>query len=271
MLVDRRFLIACLPLLSSLTACAANGGITRDGGPSGSDAERPDGGASWDSGWREESSIDAAAGRPDAGPSHPDAALGAPDDAAIAATDVGTDSGTGGMIDAGPAAPPITSDFNGCFHPFHLEMTPTIYTSRMGWRWGRCHHGLDMDGPTRVHALFSGQAKTYHLPGYGRIVEVSRGPWRVRYAHVTAPIAAVRAGGRVTGGQGIAFTAPHGTHDAGTGTGQHLHLEVFHNEERVDPGRFLRDTGLSSSALLGSGCQDKTLPAGFAATFCREG
>lgn len=109
-------------------------------------------------------------------------------------------------------------------------------TSEYGWRWGRRHAGIDIDGDggepiyaakagTVIHADWQG--------GYGRLVLVDHGDGVVTaYAHMSA--FSVGGGQRVERGQRLGSVG-----STGNSTGSHLHFETRVDGQAVNPRRFL--------------------------------
>jgi murein DD-endopeptidase MepM/ murein hydrolase activator NlpD len=98
------------------------------------------------------------------------------------------------------------------------------------------HAGLDFTGPTGapIYSAASGKvAFAGHRPGYGNVVEINHGNGlRTRYAHMSAFRA--RSGESVKAGQVIGAVG-----STGRSTGPHLHFEVRHNGQPVNPRPFL--------------------------------
>lgn len=128
---------------------------------------------------------------------------------------------------------------------FTLSGTPTArarITSRYGYRLDpftggrRFHRGLDVGGRkgTPVLALADGIVSySGSLGGYGNLVELDHADgYRTRYAHNDKNL--VEVGSKVAKGQSIATM---GT--TGNSTGTHLHLEVRHSGETIDPMEFV--------------------------------
>ena len=107
------------------------------------------------------------------------------------------------------------------------------------------HEGLDFAGkpgePVRAVAAgvvtWSGQRW-----GYGNLVEISHGNGYItRYAHNRANL--VAAGETVTKNQSVALVGA-----TGHTTGPHVHFEVVHNGDQIDPARFLGTQSESRAA-----------------------
>lgn len=106
---------------------------------------------------------------------------------------------------------------------------------------GRPHHGIDLRAHvgTPVLATADGTvvAATKTFPGgaaYGTVVVLDHGNgWQTLYAHLDSY--EVEIGERVAHGQGIARSG-----DTGQASAPHLHLEMIHNGQRVDPESVLR-------------------------------
>jgi murein DD-endopeptidase MepM/ murein hydrolase activator NlpD len=121
-----------------------------------------------------------------------------------------------------------------------IEITSTFSESRLHPILGidRPHHGIDfaakLGTPVRAIAegkiLFAGWKKG----GYGRLIEVEHdGNYSSRYAHLQRLANGIRSGVKVLKGQIIGFVG-----STGLSTGPHLHFEVNHNNEYLDPLNF---------------------------------
>nr|WP_175429182.1 M23 family metallopeptidase [Lysobacter enzymogenes] len=125
-----------------------------------------------------------------------------------------------------------------------VPLTNTRITSRYGVTGGirvRPHRGLDFAARrgTRVYAPAAALvvAATDRYPEgerYGKVVVLDHGDgWQTLYAHLQDF--------DVHEGQRIAAGAPIGRSGAsGQATGPHLHMEVLHDGQRVDPEPLLR-------------------------------
>lgn len=109
-------------------------------------------------------------------------------------------------------------------------------TSEYGYRWGRLHAGIDIDGNTGdpIYASKAGVVIFVGWSGgYGRLTLIDHGDGVVTaYAHQTAQ--SVSDGQRVSQGQYIGAVG-----STGNSTGAHLHFETRVNGDPVDPRRFL--------------------------------
>lgn len=98
------------------------------------------------------------------------------------------------------------------------------------------HAGLDFTGPTGAPIYSAARGKVAFAgrrPGYGNVVEIDHGNGlRTRYAHMSA--FRTRAGESVRAGQVIGAVG-----STGRSTGPHLHFEVRHNGQAVNPRPFL--------------------------------
>lgn len=96
-------------------------------------------------------------------------------------------------------------------------------SSRMGSRWGRTHHGVDIAAARNslVLAARDGVVKaTADMGAYGGTVMIDHGSGFVtQYSHLSGWV--VRPGEKVVKGQIIAFSG-----NTGRSTGPHLHFEV---------------------------------------------
>lgn len=117
-----------------------------------------------------------------------------------------------------------------------------VVSSRFGFRttpFGdtrRFHEGVDFPGePGEPILALAPGVVTFagHNGAYGRLVEIEHSDgFRTRYAHNAQNL--VRMGQRVRKGQAVATLG-----NSGRTTGAHLHLEVLHRGEPVDPMLFL--------------------------------
>lgn len=110
-------------------------------------------------------------------------------------------------------------------------------SSRYGPRWGRMHYGLDLAVPigTPIYAAANGTVTHAGSMGtYGILVIIDHGNGvETRYAHLSRT--AVRVGQRVSRGQLIAYSG-----NTGNSTGPHLHFEIRHRGQAVDPEQYLK-------------------------------
>lgn len=110
-------------------------------------------------------------------------------------------------------------------------------SSRYGPRWGRMHNGLDLAVPigTPIYAAAAGTVTHSGPMGtYGILVIIDHGNGvETRYAHLNRAL--VRVGQRVQRGALIAHSG-----NTGNSTGPHLHFEIRHRGQAVDPEAYLR-------------------------------
>lgn len=110
-------------------------------------------------------------------------------------------------------------------------------SSRYGPRWGRMHHGLDLAIPigTPIRASAAGTVTYSGAMGtYGIIVIIDHGNGvETRYAHLSRNL--VSPGQRVQRGALIAYSG-----NTGNSTGPHLHFEIRHRGQSVDPEMYLK-------------------------------
>lgn len=99
------------------------------------------------------------------------------------------------------------------------------------------HAGIDfrVATGTPVHATGAGTVITAgRSGGYGNMVEIDHGEgFTTRYGHLSKILVSV--GDRITAGETIAKSG-----STGRSTGPHLHYEIRHNGEAIDPSRFLK-------------------------------
>ena len=98
------------------------------------------------------------------------------------------------------------------------------------------HAGIDFGAShgTPIHAVAAGKViLAGHQAAYGNVVVIEHRPgYRTLYAHASKLL--VRAGQTVDAGATIAKVG-----STGRSTGAHLHFEVHHSGQRVDPGLYL--------------------------------
>ena len=108
-----------------------------------------------------------------------------------------------------------------------------------GWRtnpWPEFHKGLDLEANygTPVHATAAGTVASASWDGgFGIKVDIDHGNgYHTWYAHLSR--ANVNPGQRVTKGQLIALSG-----SSGSSTGPHLHYQLMHDGQPIDPEPFL--------------------------------
>jgi murein DD-endopeptidase MepM/ murein hydrolase activator NlpD len=113
--------------------------------------------------------------------------------------------------------------------PFGVRTDPILGTAAL-------HSGMDFRAPIGMPAKVTAPGvvvKASWNGGYGRMVEVDHGNgFATRYGHLSEIDVAV--GQKLVAGDVIGKTG-----SSGRSTGPHLHYEVRHNGEAVDPLRFL--------------------------------
>ncbi|RWB02704.1 M23 family metallopeptidase [Mesorhizobium sp.] len=114
--------------------------------------------------------------------------------------------------------------------PFGVRTDPLLGTAAL-------HSGMDFRAPTGMPAKVTAPGvvvKAGWNGGYGRMVEVDHGNgFATRYGHLSK--IDVTVGKRLNAGDVIGKTG-----SSGRSTGPHLHYEIRHNGEAIDPLRFLR-------------------------------
>lgn len=114
--------------------------------------------------------------------------------------------------------------------PFGVRTDPLLGTAAL-------HSGMDFRAPTGMPAKVTAPGvvvKAGWNGGYGRMVEVDHGNgFTTRYGHLSK--ISVTVGERLDAGDAIGKTG-----SSGRSTGPHLHYEIRHNGEAIDPLRFLR-------------------------------
>jgi murein DD-endopeptidase MepM/ murein hydrolase activator NlpD len=117
---------------------------------------------------------------------------------------------------------PVTS-------PFGVRTDPILGTAAL-------HSGMDFRAPVGMSARITAPGvvvKAGWNGGYGRMVEIDHGNgFATRYGHLSE--IDVNVGDKLDAGAVIGKTG-----SSGRSTGPHLHYEVRHNGEAIDPLRFL--------------------------------
>ena len=136
----------------------------------------------------------------------------------------------------------MDNELQGKTLPDGMPVESGWVSSLFGWRTdpisGRreFHEGMDFASKplTQVTAVAAGIVTwSDRRPGYGNMVEINHGNGYVtRYAHNKENLVVV--GDKIEKGQPIAII---GT--SGRSTGTHVHLEVLHNGEYVDPKKYI--------------------------------
>ncbi len=131
------------------------------------------------------------------------------------------------MLASLPAIQPVSNkELRRLASGFGMRVHP-IYKVKM------MHPGIDFSAPqgTPVYATGAGTVAVVKtsLSGYGKQVIIDHGfGYRTRYAHLQD--FSVKQGQKVERGQSIGLVG-----NTGTSTAPHLHYEVFHDDERVNP------------------------------------
>lgn len=130
-------------------------------------------------------------------------------------------------------------------NPFSFNW-PNHVTSLYGWRVHpiyhrlQIHRGLDLAVPlgTKIHSIHEGIVTTvgYDPDGYGNYIVISdKDGYQSTYAHCSSILAA--EGQAIEKGQEIALAG-----STGASTGSHLHLELTHNGQYLNPYFFIEGT-----------------------------
>jgi len=130
------------------------------------------------------------------------------------------------MSKAIPAIQPLPKRKNISFASgFGMRMHPIYKTMKM-------HTGVDISAPTGTPIYAAGDGKVIKAEwgnGYGNEVEIDHGfGYITKYAHMSA--FSVKQGQKVKRGQEIGKVG-----STGTSVSPHLHYEVIHNGEKVNP------------------------------------
>jgi murein DD-endopeptidase MepM/ murein hydrolase activator NlpD len=114
----------------------------------------------------------------------------------------------------------VTSNFGMRFHPL------------LGYT--RMHAGIDFGAPTGtpVYAAGAGVVKEERWAGgYGHWLKIEhQGGWATGYGHLSAYASGLHVGEHVAQGQVVAYVG-----STGLSTGPHLHYEVMHGNEKLNP------------------------------------
>ncbi len=112
-------------------------------------------------------------------------------------------------------------------------------SSRFGPRGRRFHHGLDISAPKGTEILAYQQGKVIYaarMSSFGLFVVIEHADGSFsRYAHMSEILAKV--GDIVSAGTVIGKVG-----STGRSTGNHLHLEIIQNNERIDPELIIKST-----------------------------
>ena len=118
-----------------------------------------------------------------------------------------------------------------------IKPTRGGYSSGFGRRWGRMHHGVDIDADYGDD-VFSADGGVVSFAGtlgtYGNLIEIDhQNGYKTRYAHLSS--INVSKGDTLTKGEFIGKVGA-----TGRVTGPHLHFEVIVNGKAQDPMNYLR-------------------------------
>ena len=126
-----------------------------------------------------------------------------------------------------PSRPGAPLDFLRVTSNYGMRRHPILGFTRM-------HQGVDFgarEGAPVLAAADGIVTDAGPAGGYGNMMHIRHaGGWATGYAHLSAFAPGVGAGMRVTRGEVIAFVG-----HTGLATGPHLHFEVSHNGEKLDP------------------------------------
>ena len=110
---------------------------------------------------------------------------------------------------------------------FGMRLHPLLGYTRM-------HAGIDFGAPTGtpVYAAGSGVVKEERWAGgYGHWLKIEhQGGWATGYGHLSRYASGLHVGQKVVQGQVVAFVG-----STGMSTGPHLHYEVMHGKEKLNP------------------------------------
>jgi murein DD-endopeptidase MepM/ murein hydrolase activator NlpD len=138
-------------------------------------------------------------------------------------------------VPSAPAASPVSVPAETSGSGFAWPLSGTV-TSGYGYRWGRMHTGIDIDGTTGqpIRASKDGTViSAGYMNGYGNTTVVEHsGGISTLYAHQSG--FAATPGSRVSQGQVIGYVGC-----TGNCYGDHLHFEVRVNGSPDDPMKYL--------------------------------
>ena len=110
---------------------------------------------------------------------------------------------------------------------FGMRMHPLLGYTKM-------HQGIDFGAPigTPVYAAGAGVVKEVRWAGgYGHWLKIEhQGGWATGYGHLSRYAAGLHPGEHVAQGQVVAFVG-----STGMSTGPHLHYEVMHGDQKLNP------------------------------------
>ncbi len=128
-----------------------------------------------------------------------------------------------------PAIVPTNGKYSS--DSYGMRVHPVLGVNKM-------HNGIDIITDVGTNVKSSGKGKVIFSglkPGYGLAVEIDHGfGYRTIYAHLSKTL--VREGQNVKRGDIIAKSG-----NSGLSTGPHLHYEVLHNGENLNPVEFFFD------------------------------
>lgn len=140
----------------------------------------------------------------------------------------GTSGGSGGprkVASLSPHGPRGTGQF--------MWPTEGVLTSNFGTRGGRFHSGIDLSAPTGTPVVAAADGEVIHAAnqrnGYGNLIIIKHGSdYFTVYGHLHT--IEVQPGDNVRKGQQIGQVG-----NTGRSSGPHLHFEIRHRKEAIDP------------------------------------
>lgn len=133
------------------------------------------------------------------------------------------------LFESIPAIVPTTGNYS--LESFGMRMHPILGVNKM-------HNGIDIINDVGTLVKSSGKGKIVFVGpkgGYGLAVEIDHGfGYKTIYAHLSSTL--VKEGQSVTRGQSIAKSG-----NSGLSSGPHLHYEVLHNGQNLNPADFFFD------------------------------
>ncbi|MFZ1519375.1 MAG: M23 family metallopeptidase [Ignavibacteriaceae bacterium] len=133
------------------------------------------------------------------------------------------------LFESIPAIVPTTGNYS--LESFGMRMHPILGVNKM-------HNGIDIINDVGTLVKSSGKGKIVFVGpkgGYGLAVEIDHGfGYKTIYAHLSSTL--VKEGQTVTRGQSIAKSG-----NSGLSSGPHLHYEVLHNGQNLNPADFFFD------------------------------
>lgn len=143
-----------------------------------------------------------------------------------------------------PTGQPVQGYVSQAFGPTDFAAEPAMDWN--GQHYGHFHTGIDLaaNQGTPIRATMGGTVEIRSDPGgFGNLVVVRNGPWDVLYGHTSGHPPAVQTGSTVKPGDVIGFVG-----STGNSSGPHVHYEIRHNGQIIDPAPFMGQPAGASPA-----------------------